>query len=336
MTRFESGVTSVSWIPSAAVTGPANKAVFDSGVAHYDEPLPDHLDDLARWQAEDRFRFANDLVAFIEVEDGKIVDHGYCGHCRMGATTMRLGKKAITLQAAAMPEIRHDPVVDETSVRFVQTWGGRTAFPAPRRVDHPPFVQFRSPLVWTTLALTLFADGTDKWEMVGASTFPRHWVYDDEGELVAKAGLADFSEWFRHSFGKHTPWGDEESPALVTAVESALERELATRIMRGGEKPTLRRIKIDQLLTEQGAPGDEIYLLLDGVLGVEVDGERIAEVGPGAILGERAVLEGGARTSTMRALTACHVAVAGADQIDREALAEVSRGHHREDVVNGG
>ena len=66
-------------------------------------------------------------------------------------------------------------------------------------------------------------------------------MYDDEGKLTAKAGLADFKEWCRHSFGKHSPWGDEDSPALVTAVETALERELAGTIIRGGEKPTIRK-----------------------------------------------------------------------------------------------
>ena len=47
--------------------------------------------------------------------------------------------------------------------------------------------------------------------MLGASQFPRHWVYDADGALAAKVGLADFKEWWRTSFGKHTPWGDAES-----------------------------------------------------------------------------------------------------------------------------
>src|SRR5437899_1279989 len=43
--RVESSVTSLSWIPSEAVTG-ANKPVFEIGVAHYDDPPPDVLADL--------------------------------------------------------------------------------------------------------------------------------------------------------------------------------------------------------------------------------------------------------------------------------------------------
>ena len=146
--------------------------------------------------------------------------------------------------------------------------------------------------MWTTLALTLHADGRSEWELVGASPFPRHWVYDDEGKLAAKAGLTDFKEWWRHSFGKHTPWGDEDSPALVTAVETALERELSTHDHARRREAEGAQAQGGQVLVEQGQLGTELYLLLDGVLAVEVDGEPLGELGPGAILGERAVARG--------------------------------------------
>ena len=102
--------------------------------------------------------------------------------------------------------------------------------------------------------------------------------------------------------------------------------------MRGGEKPTIGSLKAGALLTEQGQPGDEVFLLLDGVLVMEVDGEPLAELGPGAILGERAVLEGGTRTATLRAVTKVRVAIAKSDQLDLDALAEVSLGHRREEL----
>ena len=81
-------------------------------------------------------------------------------------------------------------------------------------------------------------------------------------------------------------------------------------IMRGGAKPEMRKIRKGGHARRAGRPGRRVYLLLDGVLAVEVDGEVVAELGPGAILGERAVLERGRRTSTLRALTACKVGVA--------------------------
>ena len=61
-------------------------------------------------------------------------------------------------------------------------------------------------------------------ELAGASPFPRHWIYDDDGNLVVKSGTIDFEQWYRESHGKHTPWGDEDSEALTTAVESELGR----------------------------------------------------------------------------------------------------------------
>src|SRR5271155_3650387 len=43
--RYESCVTSLSWIPSEAITGPGRVA-FDAGFTHYDEPPPAQVDDL--------------------------------------------------------------------------------------------------------------------------------------------------------------------------------------------------------------------------------------------------------------------------------------------------
>jgi CRP-like cAMP-binding protein len=126
-----------------------------------------------------------------------------------------------------------------------------------------------------------------------------------------------------------------ESPVLVTAVETALERELSGRIMRGDAKPTIRRLKRGKALVEQGDAGDTVFLLLDGVVAVEVDGEPLGELGPGAVLGERAVLEGGVRTATLRASTNCSVAVVLGDQLDPAVLAELGTGHRREAAAGG-
>jgi Cyclic nucleotide-binding domain len=327
--RIESSVTSVSWIPSEAVTG-MTKLPFEVGVTHYDNPPPDVIEDLEGLGAADGFRFANRLRAWIEVEGGNVVDHGYAGGAVMGSTTVRLGKQA-TFAAVGLPELQRDPEVTATSVRFVQTAGGRPAIPAPRRVRHPPFVQLKGPTVWTTLALTLGVDGSARFELGGASPFPRHWVYDAAGKLAQKAGLTDFKEWYRHAFGKHTPWGDEDSKVLVTTVETALERELSHVVMRGAGEPKIKKVRKGKTLTKQGEPGDEVFLLLDGVLAVEVDGEPLSELGPGAILGERAVLEGGVRTSTLRAVTKVKVAAVPADHLDPDALVELSKGHRREE-----
>jgi hypothetical protein len=330
--RIETSVLSLSWIPSEAVTG-LPKSMFEAGVTHYDDPPPDVIvgdDELEGLREDGRFRFANRLSAWIEVRDGKVVDAGYGGGGRMGLTTVSVARKSARFEPVALPDIQRPPEIRGTEVRFVQTTGGRAPQPAPRRVKHPPFFRLKPPDVWTTLSLTIRVDGSSDFEVVGASKFPRHWVFDSEGKLAAKAGLTDFKDWYRSSAGVHTPWGDEDSEALVTAVETALERQLSTTIMRGGQKPDVRNVKQGKNLVEQGQPGDELFLLLDGVLQVIVDGEPVAEVGPGAIVGELAILEGGMRTGTLHALTKCRVAAARADQIDRDALVELSEGHRRE------
>jgi hypothetical protein len=189
-----------------------------------------------------------------------------------------------------------------------------------------PFFRVNGATAWTTLALTIRADGSSEHEVVGASPFPRHWIYDDSGRLVQKAGTIDFGKWYREAHGERTPWGEEDSPAIVTAAESELERRLSAEVMRGGAATDRKRLSPGDTLVEQGAPGDELYLLLDGVLGVEVDGEEVAEVGPGAVLGERALLEGGTRKATLRATTPARVVVIPGDAIDRDALEELAQG----------
>jgi hypothetical protein len=304
---------------------------FDLGPMHYDDPLPDRIDDIPGMARSGRVRFINDLRAWVEVENGLIVNHGQTGHGLMGKTKLGFGSRILRYPSIGMPDIRPEPEAGKLSVRFLQTAGGRPALPLPRKLNRPPFVQIMPPAVWTTLALTINADGSSKSEVLGASPFPRHWIYDASGQLSHKVAVTDFGAWSGDIFGERTPWGKEDSPAFVTEVETALERELSQQIMRGGAKPQIRKLAAGDLLVEQGQRGDELFLLLDGVLSVDVDGKSIAEVGPGAILGERAALEGGTRTATLRALTPVRVAVAKADQVSTEALVEVAGGHRREE-----
>jgi hypothetical protein len=327
--RIESSITSVSWIPSEAIDG-LTRLPFDLGVGHYDDPPPESIDDLDELQAAGAFRFANRLDAWVDVVDGEIVDHGQSGRSYLSLTLMGVGRAQVTFQPVAFPDLQPEPEVTDSSVRFSRTAGGRPGVPAPRRVKGRPFFQWRGPTVWTTLALTINSDGSSDGVLAGASTFPRHWVYDEQGALTAKSGLIDFDEWYRGAFGPHSPWGDEDSPAVVSMIETALEREMSSTIMRGGKRPTMVKLAEGETLVEQGRPGTELYLLLDGLLAVQVDGRIVAEVGPGAVVGERALLEGGTRTSTLVSLTDCRLAKADADQIDRTALAELAQGHRRE------
>src|ERR1035438_8140707 len=136
--RYESSVTSLSWIPSEAVVG-STRLPFDAGVAHYDQPPPDVLGDLDELREADRFRFANHLTAWVEVDRaGRISNAGYSGGGQIGSTTVRIGGLSHVFQAVALPDIQHKPERGDGWRRFTQTAGGRTGMPAPRRVRRAP------------------------------------------------------------------------------------------------------------------------------------------------------------------------------------------------------
>ena len=333
--RIESRVVAVSWIPSEAVTG-SLKAPFELGITHYDEPLPDVLGDLEDWRAAGPVPLRQ-RPAGLDRGGRRRRDRRATATpaaASIGSTTMRLGE-------CHRPPSRRSPPRPPGGARgrrrlgAVPPDGGRPhrrarpaaggqaplrAVPRPDRVDD-----------------ALAHDPRRRHASTGSSSAPARSPATGSttptAKLAAKAGLADFKDWYRHAFGEHTPWGDEDSPALVTAVETALERQLS-RVIMGEGKPKIRKLKEGAALIEQGEEADEIYLLLDGVLQVDVDGEEIAELGPGALIGERAVLEGGRRTATLIAVSPCKVAEARKVELDLDKLAEVSEGHRREETAD--
>ena len=331
-------VSSVSWIPSEAVTG-VLRMPFDVGVAHYDAPPPDRVGDLADLETlcrADRVRFGHRLCGRARVEDGTVVEATYDDTSRgvVGGTTLRLSRASARFLGVAFPCLRQPPQLTSAAAVLAQTFGGRTAVPLPRRVSGRPHVQLTAPTVWTSLVLVLHADGRVEHRLQGASPFPRHWIYAGKGELVGKTGLTDFDTWV-HAGDRRTPWGVEDSPALVTAAESALERALAEQVMRRGARPVIGSLRSGETLMEQGQLDDTVHLVLDGIVAVIVDGRRLVELGPGAVLGERAALEGGRRTATVVAVTSVRFAAVPAECLDRAALARLSEGHHREDAPDG-
>lgn len=328
--KVSSSVTSLSWIPSEAVTGPM-KLSFATGLSHYDPPPSAQLTDLEKLRDDDAFRFANVLNAWAEFDAaGSALSFGQDGGLVLGSSTVRLGPLDATFAAVPMPDLRPEPEFGTGRITFSQTAGGRTALPLPRRIRRAPFVRLQSPLVWTTLRLTLYSDGRSSFELTGASPFPRHWVYDASGALTLKAGVAEWNKWLGQPAWTATPWGDEDSPVVVAQAESALERELSGLLMRGARKPKIRSLDAGTVLAAQGDPGNSLYLVLDGVLEVTVDGRPVGDVGPGAVLGEHAVLQSSPRTASLIAKTPVRIAEAPADAVDRSALAKLAAMHRRE------
>lgn len=122
-----------------------------------------------------------------------------------GATTLHLRGSSMTIPAVAFPDLRPEPLIEDGRAVFTQTAEDRTGALVPRRVDRPPFVQITAPTAWTTLRLVLEASGSSRFEVVGASPFPRHWIYDQQRRLVAKSGTTDYTTWSRENFGVSTP-----------------------------------------------------------------------------------------------------------------------------------
>jgi hypothetical protein len=331
--RIESSVTSVSWIPLDAVEG-GQRLLFHVGAFRYDQPPPDRLDDLDGLLDAGAVRFANRLRAWVEVDGGRVVGHGQQGGGLVGAAGRAPDPEQLGFATVALPDLRPDPQVGETSVRFLQTTGGLTPIGLPCRPAADASPRLVGPAAWTTLALTIHADGASEPALVGASPFPRHWVYGHDGRLVAKSALVDFATWNADAWDPFTPWGGHDAPVRVSAVESALERALSRVIVDA--KPHWLRLRRGATLVEQGESGTELFLLFDGVLAVEVDGATVAQLGPGAILGEMALLEGGRRTATLRAVTSCRVAAVPGDRVDRADLAELARRRRRPGRTDGG
>ena len=320
--RIESSVTAVSWVPAGSVEG-GQRLAFHVGAAQYDDPPPDHLDDLPSLLDGGRVRLANQLRGFVEVSDGRIVASGQSGQGYVGSAREAADAAQVGFAAVPLPDLHPDPEATDGWVRFGQTAGGLLSVGMPYRTGPAGSPRLAAPAAWTTLALTIHADGTSSQALAGASPFPRHWVYDHDGRLIATSGVVDFTGWQADAWDPFTPWGGRDAPVRATAVETALERELS-RVMLDSA-PHWTRLRKGATLVAQGDPGHELYLLFDGLLAVEIDGVTVTELGPGAVVGEVALLDGGRRTATLRAVTPCRVAAVPGHRIDRDALAELAR-----------
>ena len=198
------------------------------------------------------------------------------------------------------------------------------------KMDKPPYVTLTSPTAWSTLRLTIGADGSSRFDVKGASPFPRHWIYDANGDLAKKSASIDFSDWTHRRHDADTPWGNTDYAALVTDAESPLERHLSLQIMQGGPRPMIAEFDRGETLIRQGDEDEHILLVLDGVVSIDISGDVVAEAGPGAVLGEMAARAGGRRTATVTAVTAVKAAITTPEALESHDLIELAVQHQRE------
>ncbi len=316
--RTEASAACLSWIPPTAVEGVFGLP-FGLGIAHYDEPPPDNTPDIDALLAAGAIRFANQLHAWIETDDGRIVRHGMSGSGRLGSTTVRLGSHGLTFAGVALPDIAPPPEVEAERVRFTQTAGGHTGIAVPRRVAHPPFWRLTAPLAWSTITLTLHANGSSEARLTSASPFPRHYLYDTAGRLTHKSALLRYHDWLRESDKHATPWDATPGPVPVASVNSAGERSLANAILVSGDYRQ-HRLPAGALLSELTIADTEMHLLLDGLLLIEIDQQPAAEAGPGALFDPVLRTAQSKDHVTVRAQTSCRLAVVPRSGLDEAAL----------------
>jgi CRP/FNR family transcriptional regulator, cyclic AMP receptor protein len=66
-----------------------------------------------------------------------------------------------------------------------------------------------------------------------------------------------------------------------------------------------------KVLIKEGASGHEFFIVVEGTLRVERDGQLIRKLGPGDFAGEIALIDGGLRTATVIADTPARLLVVG-------------------------
>jgi hypothetical protein len=301
----------------------AFKLPFAWGVAHYDHPPPDTSPDVEALLSADAIRFANQMQAWIDVEDGQIVEHGMTGGGRLGSTRVRLTKRGLTFAGVALPDLVATPEVLSDGVRFGQTCGGHTGAPVPRAIPHPPYVRVSAPIAWSTVELTLHTDGTSESKIAGASLFPRHYLYDTTGRLTYKTAIIRYKDWLHKSEPEHSPWAGMSELVPTARVKEEAERSLADTILMS-DRYEQYRLPAGSMFGSRPIREDQVAVLLDGLLLVLLDDEPAVELGPGAIFDPSARTAESKEHAKIRTETDARFALLSRGQLDNELLLDVA------------
>ena len=108
----------------------AQRIAFDTGMTHYDPPPPAEGLDLEELREADRFRFANVLGAWIEVDpSGRISDAGYSGGGLMGSTTVSLAGLRHNSKPSSSPTYNESPSTERAGCASCRRWAAARACP---------------------------------------------------------------------------------------------------------------------------------------------------------------------------------------------------------------
>jgi CRP/FNR family transcriptional regulator, cyclic AMP receptor protein len=91
------------------------------------------------------------------------------------------------------------------------------------------------------------------------------------------------------------------SPLFSSCSSKDLEK-----IAKAGDRITLEK---GEILTKQGDPGKEAFIILSGKATVKRSGKKVATISTGSVVGELSLLDHGPRTATVTCDTECQVLV---------------------------
>ena len=116
-------------------------------------------------------------------------------------------------------------------------------------------------------------------------------------------------------------------------IDDGAERLAKVELFEGLNKAELGRVaelveEVDAesgaVLVEQGKPGTEAYIVMEGEAVFEIGGERKGTIGPGEPIGEMALIDNRPRVGTVRAITPMKLLVLDATQF-RKLLDEMPK-----------
>lgn len=93
--------------------------------------------------------------------------------------------------------------------------------------------------------------------------------------------------------------------ASVSLFENCSKKELRLIANTG----SIVDLPVGRELTHEGSTGHDAFVILEGTVTAERDGRKVAELGPGAFIGELSLLDGAPRSATVTCTTPCRVLV---------------------------
>lgn len=102
----------------------------------------------------------------------------------------------------------------------------------------------------------------------------------------------------------------DQKLALIAKVPllAGLDRKQLEKVGRLADEVDLAAGKV---VARQGASADEFFIIVDGTVRIERDGQHLRDLGPGDFFGELAMLGKMPRTATATCITACRLLVVG-------------------------